>query len=197
MLSSEISGFHYLTTPEYQIPNPANFGNIIMQDNVPSSFQFNGASLFSNLYHTQVPAPGHDQLFATPVQSSSLSNNSSTSDEAEEQVQQLSNIIDQRKQRRMISNRESARRSRMRKQKHLDELWSQVLRLRTENQNLINRLNHLSESHDRVVEENAKLKEETSDLRQMLTEIQISTLTSTELEVELPCSTTSGTDLLH
>ncbi|KAL6186682.1 hypothetical protein ACLB2K_042802 [Fragaria x ananassa] len=195
---SEISGIHYLTTPEFQLPNPENFGNIFMQDNLANSFHFNEASVHSNLFQTQIPPPGHDQLFATPMQSSSLSNNSSTSDEAEEQVQQLSNIIDQRKQRRMISNRESARRSRMRKQKHLDELWSQVLRLRTENHSLIDRLNHVSESHDKVLEENAKLKEEASDLRQMLTEIQISTaLRSTELEVDVPCSTTSSTDLLH
>lgn len=61
----------------------------------------------------------------------------------------------------------------MRKQKHLDELWSQVVRLRTENHNLIDKLNHLSERHDRVLQENAKLKEEASDLRQMLTDLQI------------------------
>ncbi|RYR56417.1 hypothetical protein Ahy_A05g022123 isoform D [Arachis hypogaea] len=71
----------------------------------------------------------------------------------------------------MISNRESARRSRMRKQKHLDELWSQVVRLRSENHNLIDKLNNMSESHDRVLQENARLKEEASDLRQMIAEI--------------------------
>ncbi|KAJ1404928.1 Basic-leucine zipper domain [Sesbania bispinosa] len=75
----------------------------------------------------------------------------------------------------MISNRESARRSRMRKQKHLDELWSQVLRLRTENHNLIDKLNHVSESHDKVLQENARLKEEASDLRQMLADLQVGT----------------------
>lgn len=103
----------------------------------------------------------------------------------------------------MISNRESARRSRMRKQKHLDELWSQVVRLRTENHNLIDKLNHVSESHDRALQENAKLKEETSDLRQMLTQLQI------ERSYEVPCNTahvraestnqsvTSSVDLLH
>ncbi|KAL0372547.1 UNVERIFIED_CONTAM: Basic leucine zipper 43 [Sesamum calycinum] len=73
----------------------------------------------------------------------------------------------------MISNRESARRSRMRKQRHLDELWSQVLRLRTENHNLIDRLNHVSDSHEKVVQENVRLKEEASDLRRMLTDLQV------------------------
>ncbi|KAF3970193.1 hypothetical protein ACB098_03G104900 [Castanea mollissima] len=111
-------------------------------------------------------------------QSSCLSNNS-TSDEADEE-HQLS-IIDERKQRRMISNRESARRSRMRKQKHLDELWSQVLRLRTENHTLIDKLNRVTESHEQVLQENARLKEEAVDLRQMLTELQIGSPYTTAL----------------
>ncbi|GER43828.1 basic-leucine zipper transcription factor family protein [Striga asiatica] len=95
----------------------------------------------------------------------------STSDEAEDHQHSL---IDERKQRRMISNRESARRSRMRKQRHLDELWSQVTRLRTQNHNLIDKINHMSESHEKVVQENTRLKEETSNLRQMLTDLHIS-----------------------
>lgn len=73
----------------------------------------------------------------------------------------------------MISNRESARRSRMRKQKHLDELWSQVVWLRNENQQLIDKLNQAAECNDRVLQENAQLKEETSGLRKMLTEMQL------------------------
>ncbi|XP_073286997.1 uncharacterized protein, partial [Primulina huaijiensis] len=96
--------------------------------------------------------------------SSSVSNNS-TSDDADENQFSGSSIIDERKKRRMISNRESARRSRMRKQLHLDELWSQVLRLRTENHNLMDRLNVVSESHGKVLQENARLKEEATDLR--------------------------------
>ncbi|KAL3510950.1 hypothetical protein ACH5RR_030351 [Cinchona calisaya] len=138
-----------------------------------------------------------------------LSNYNSTSDEADDQ--QLC-IIDERKQRRMISNRESARRSRMRKQRHLDELWSQVHRLRTENHNLIDRINHISESHDKVVQENTRLKEEASDLRQMLTNLQLGSpyYAFTDLE-EVPCNTahlraessnqsiitTASTNLLH
>ncbi|KAJ0726912.1 putative transcription factor bZIP family [Helianthus annuus] len=94
----------------------------------------------------------------------------STSDEADEQ--QLS-IINERKQRRMISNRESARRSRMRKQKHLDELWSQVVWLRNENHQLVDKLNKFSGIHEQVVQENAKLKDEAAELRQMVTEWQI------------------------
>lgn len=98
----------------------------------------------------------------------------------------------------------------MRKQRHLDELWSQVLRLRTENHNLIDKLNHVSESHDRVVQENAKLKEEASDLRQMLTDIHISNSYTIFRDLDdIPCNTahlraessnqsvTTSTNLLH
>ncbi|CAB4295474.1 unnamed protein product [Prunus armeniaca] len=184
MLPGEIiSGLHYLA-PEIPIPDPPHFG--IMQNNM-SSLHFN--TLFSNLSQAQNLPAGHEFT----QQSSSLSNNSSTSDDAEEH--QHLRIIDERKQRRMISNRESARRSRMRKQKHLDELWSQVVRLRNENQSLIDRLNYVSESHDRIVQENTKLKEEASDLRQMLTNLQIGSpyninaTTFRELEAEVPCNT--------
>ncbi|KAI9177587.1 hypothetical protein LWI28_017016 [Acer negundo] len=160
------------------IPIPPSFD--MLQTNI-SNFHHNSL-LMSNFPNSLIP---HE--FTS--QSSSLSNNSSTSDEAEEQ--QL-RIIDERKQRRMISNRESARRSRMRKQKHLDELWSQVVRLRTENHNLVDKLNHASEFHDCVLQENARLKEEASDLRQMLTELQIgSPYTNAALRdlQDVPCNT--------
>ncbi|KAK0574892.1 hypothetical protein LWI29_030548 [Acer saccharum] len=174
-----IAGIHYLAPDQNPIPIAPSFD--MLQTNI-SNFHLNSL-LMSNFPNSLFP---HE---FTTSQSSSLSNNSSTSDEAEEQ--QL-RIIDERKQRRMISNRESARRSRMRKQKHLDELWSQVVRLRTENHNLIDKLNHASECHDRVLQENVRLKEEASDLRQMLTELQIgSPYTNAALRdlEELPCNT--------
>ncbi|KAJ6899461.1 basic leucine zipper 43-like [Populus alba x Populus x berolinensis] len=201
MLPGELTGIRYLTADQNLVPFPANFG-MMQQSNIPS-FHFN--RLLSNLQNSSLPQP----VYEFAPQSSSLSNNS-TSDESEEH--QLS-IIDERKQRRMISNRESARRSRMRKQKHLDELWSQVVRLRTENHNLIDKLSHVSECHDRVLQENARLKQEASDFRQMLTDFQqiASPYTTTALRdlEEVPCNTahlraessnqsiTSSVDLLH
>ncbi|CAA0828798.1 basic leucine-zipper 42 [Striga hermonthica] len=154
MIPSEIQEMNYFT---HQIPTifPPNF-NIIQNNSFPNSLPYHQAL---------IPGPHEFSTNNTYISSNS------TSDEADDH--QLS-IIDERKQRRMISNRESARRSRMRKQRHLDELWSQVVRLRTENHNLIDKLNHMSESHERVVQENTRLKEETSDLRQMLMDLQIS-----------------------
>ncbi|XP_038994191.1 basic leucine zipper 43-like [Hibiscus syriacus] len=159
MVPSELRELHYLSR-ENPILIPANLD--MMQNSIPT-FHFN--TFLNSLPNSHISPSALE--FATL--SSSISNNS-TSDEAEEhQV----NVIHERRQRRMISNRESARRSRMRKQKHLDELWSQVTRLRNENHSLIDKLNHVSEFHDRVVQENARLKEEASDLRQMLFDIKI------------------------
>jgi len=81
----------------------------------------------------------------------------------------------------MISNRESARRSRMRKQRHLDELWSHLIWLRNENHQLMDKLNHATECHDRVLQENVQLKEEASGLRQMLTDMQLNSPYSSTL----------------
>ncbi|XP_030956069.1 basic leucine zipper 43-like [Quercus lobata] len=177
MQPSEVTALHYLASSNNPSPYPANFN---MTQNTASTFQFNQ---FPNpLYNFQLPPQFQD----INPHSSSFSSNS-TSDEADEQ--QLS-LINERKQRRMISNRESARRSRMRKQKHLDELWSQVVWLRNENHQLVDKLNHVSESHDKVVQENAQLKEEASELRQMLTDMQLNSPFPTLRDLDdVPCNT--------
>lgn len=179
MHPSELAGINYLTsTPEipYSFQFPPN-SNLLQQNNMQQATttmnDYNAS--FTNIYQT-----------SSPIYMSS----NSTSDESEE-IQQIQ-IIDERRQRRMISNRESARRSRMRKQRHLDELWSQVIRLRNENNSLIEKLNHLSESHDKILQENVRLKEEASDLRQMISNnVQLASTTYNafrDLE-DIPCTT--------
>ncbi|KAJ7971146.1 basic leucine zipper 43-like [Quillaja saponaria] len=176
MQAREITGLHY-QVPLIPSSYPTQYS---MTHNNTPTFQLNKYS--NPLYGFQNPPQVQD---FSPQYSCFSSN--STSDEADEQQQSL---IYERKQRRMISNRESARRSRMRKQKHLDELWSQVVWLRNENHQMIDKLNHVSESHDRVVQENAQLKEEASELRQMLSDLQIHSSYPSLIDLEgVPCNT--------
>ncbi|KAF9604564.1 hypothetical protein IFM89_008008 [Coptis chinensis] len=77
-------------------------------------------------------------------------------------------VIDERKKRRMISNRESARRSRMRKQQHLDELINKVEQLKKENVEILQRVNATSQVYVNVESENSILRAQMSELSDRL-----------------------------
>uniref|UniRef100_A0A1J3DHF6 Basic leucine zipper 43 n=1 Tax=Noccaea caerulescens TaxID=107243 RepID=A0A1J3DHF6_NOCCA len=80
---------------------------------------------------------------------------------------------DERKRRRKVSNRESARRSRMRKRRHMDELWSMLVHLINENKCLVDELSRANEGYAKVVEENTKLRQENSNWKKLIGEIRL------------------------
>ncbi|KAK5775557.1 bZIP transcription factor 44-like [Gossypium arboreum] len=119
------------------------------------------------------------QLFSTiqsvgPARSGSASSepNQTHSNSGLDESNLKLSIIEERKRRRMMSNRESARRSRMRKQKHLENLRNLVNRLRIENRELTSRLGFLLYHCHRVRTDNDSLRSEYTVLRQKLSDIQ-------------------------
>ncbi|KAG6666030.1 hypothetical protein I3843_01G001500 [Carya illinoinensis] len=98
-------------------------------------------------------------------------NSNSGSDEPKRKREEPGSPLDERRQRRMVSNRESARRSRMRKQKHLENLRNQVNKFRIENRDLSNRLRCVLYHCHRVQTENNQLQSEYDMLRHKLSEI--------------------------
>ncbi|GAB4830575.1 bZIP transcription factor 53 [Ancistrocladus abbreviatus] len=85
--------------------------------------------------------------------------------------------MDERKRKRMISNRESARRSRMRKQQHLDDLVKEVTKLQSENAKLMKSINESTQYYIGVESENnvlrAQVMELTDRLRSLNSVLQI------------------------
>lgn len=73
-------------------------------------------------------------------------------------------VVDERKRKRMQSNRESARRSRMRKQKHLDDLTAQIGQLRRENQQINHTINVTTQQYVNVEADNSVLRAQMSEL---------------------------------
>ncbi|KAJ0039860.1 hypothetical protein Pint_27852 [Pistacia integerrima] len=120
-------------------------------------------------------SPWDFDLFSAVTQSSppkpETNRNQTNSNSGSDEPNPLASLIDERKQRRMISNRESARRSRMRKQRHLENLRNQVNRLRIENRELTHRLQFLLYHCQRVRTDNDRLRSEHSMLRRKLSEI--------------------------
>ncbi|KAK3004401.1 hypothetical protein RJ639_019238 [Escallonia herrerae] len=77
-------------------------------------------------------------------------------------------VMDQRKRKRMLSNRESARRSRMRKQQHLDDLMAQVAQLKKENHQILTSTNITAQHLMNVEADNSVLRAQMGELSQRL-----------------------------
>ncbi|CAF1716403.1 unnamed protein product [Brassica napus] len=80
---------------------------------------------------------------------------------------------DERRARRVVSNRESARRSRMRKKKQIEELQQQVEQLMVLNHNLSEKVINLLESNHQIIQENSHLKEKVSSFHLLMAEMLI------------------------
>ncbi|KAF8406472.1 hypothetical protein HHK36_008560 [Tetracentron sinense] len=76
--------------------------------------------------------------------------------------------MDERKQKRMLSNRESARRSRMRKQKHLDDLMAQMAQLKKENIEILRNIDITIHHYLNIEAENSILRAQMGELSQRL-----------------------------
>lgn len=76
--------------------------------------------------------------------------------------------MDQRKRKRMESNRESARRSRMRKQKHIDDLMTQANKLKNNNAQISTTIDVTTQRFVQIEAENSVLRAQVNELSQRL-----------------------------
>ncbi|MBA0815540.1 hypothetical protein Gohar_000304 [Gossypium harknessii] len=93
---------------------------------------------------------------------SGTSSGASTVTQVSEELQAL--LMEERKRKRKVSNRESARRSRMRKKKHLDDLTAELTQLREDNHQILLSLNITSQRYLHVEAENSVLRAQTNEL---------------------------------
>lgn len=77
-------------------------------------------------------------------------------------------MYDEKKRKRMISNRESARRSRMRKQQHIDELLNQVNQLKIENSLYSERIDTIFQKYAAFESDNNVLRAQAAELTDRL-----------------------------
>lgn len=84
----------------------------------------------------------------------------------------LTESTDERKKKRKLSNRESAKRSREKKQKHLEEMSMQLNQLKTQNQELTNQLRYVLYHYQQTKMENDRLRMEHRILQDKLLNIR-------------------------
>ncbi|XP_057794144.1 bZIP transcription factor 44-like [Salvia miltiorrhiza] len=97
-----------------------------------------------------------------------MATSSGTTSSGSPPVQNWEGAMDQRKRKRMQSNRESARRSRMRKQKHLDDLMAQAAQLRKENAQILSSVGATTQHYVNVEAENSVLRAQMMELTHRL-----------------------------
>ncbi|XP_019414972.1 PREDICTED: bZIP transcription factor 11-like isoform X2 [Lupinus angustifolius] len=75
-------------------------------------------------------------------------------------------LMDQRKNKRKVSNRESARRCRMRKQNHIDDMMNQVSQLTKDKSEILTSVNITTQHYLKVEAENSILRTQIVELNQ-------------------------------
>nr|QFU85219.1 bZIP12 [Diospyros kaki] len=82
-------------------------------------------------------------------------------------------IVDEKKRKRKISNRESARRSRMKREQHIKDLVGQITFLQNNNNEIVQKLNFISQQFMAVETENHILTTHRDELRNRLESLEI------------------------
>ena len=98
-----------------------------------------------------------------------VKHSSSSSSEGDERYA----MVDEKKRKRMISNRESARRSRMRREQHIKDLNCQITYFKTKNCEIAQKINSITKQSIDVELENQVLMRMGDELRKKLESLEI------------------------
>ncbi|KAH6769605.1 hypothetical protein C2S52_014408 [Perilla frutescens var. hirtella] len=96
------------------------------------------------------------------------SKNINISSSSEDDETRYAMITDEKKRKRMISNRESARRSRMKREQHIKDLNDQTTYFRSRKGELVQRINEIGRRYVAVESENRMLRMHGEELKKRL-----------------------------
>lgn len=90
------------------------------------------------------------------------------SSSSEDDENRYAMITDEKKRKRMISNRESARRSRMKREQHIKDLNDQVTYFRTRSSEMVQKINEIGQRYTVIESENRILRLHGEELKKRL-----------------------------
>ncbi|CAI9765822.1 unnamed protein product [Fraxinus pennsylvanica] len=82
-------------------------------------------------------------------------------------------VIDEKKQRRMVSNRESARRSRMRRQQHIKDLQHEIMHFISKSNEMVLMMNDITQCYSIIESENIILRVQKEELWRRLEYVEM------------------------